>query len=276
MKISVAVAPANALPSAFVVWRGLEESIRKAAAYGFDGVELALADHDQVDIERIQSLCTDYGIEISAISTGQVFASKGLYLTDPDTKGRQKAIDCLQGLIDVAAVFGKIVNIGRVRGMIADGETYQVTRERFVSSAQHLADYAKERDVEIIIEPVNRYEINFINSLEDAEDVLQAVGRSNVGLMPDVFHMNIEDVSITGELARYRDVISYVHFADSNRLSPGQGHLNFPELVNILKAINYDGWVAVECLPKPDPDTAARQAIDYLRQLIPDHRKERL
>lgn len=271
MKISVVVAPANALPSAFVVWRGLEESIRKAAEYGYDGVELALAGNAQVDIERIQSLCAEFDIEISAISTGQVFAAKGLYLSDPDTKKRQEAISCLQGLIDVAKVFGKKVNIGRVRGIIGEGETYSTVLHRFACSTQQLADYAAARGVEILIEPVNRYEINFINSLRDAEDVLEAIDRSNVGLMPDVFHMNIEDVSIAGELARYRDVISYIHFADSNRLAPGQGHLNFPELVNTLRAIDYEGWVAVECLPKPDPDTAARQAINYLRQLIPCH-----
>ena len=46
--------------------------------------------------------------------------------------------------------------------------------------------------------------------------------------MPDVFHMNIEDASIGGSLKAAKDVIAYVHFADSNRWAPGDGHLDFP------------------------------------------------
>jgi len=86
--------------------------------------------------------------------------------------------------------------------------------------------------------------------------------------MPDIFHMNIEDASITDSLREAGDKISYVHFADSNRWAPGQGHLNFPEIIGVLKSISYDRFVTVEMLPKPDPDSAARMAIDYLRRAI--------
>jgi len=68
---------------------------------------------------------------------------------------------------------------------------------------QQLCDIALQRDVTIIVEPVNRYEINFINSLDDGVAVLAKVQRSNTGLMPDVFHMNIEDAQIGASLARY-------------------------------------------------------------------------
>ncbi|NLD73090.1 MAG: sugar phosphate isomerase/epimerase, partial [Chloroflexi bacterium] len=63
--------------------------------------------------------------------------------------------------------------------------------------------------------------------------------------------------------------VGYVHFADSNRLAPGQGHLDFPAILAVLGEIGYDGWVTAEILPHPDPDAAARAAIDYLRTLIP-------
>ncbi len=86
--------------------------------------------------------------------------------------------------------------------------------------------------------------------------------------MPDVFHMNIEDRSIQSELVRCAEYISYIHFADSNRLAPGQGHLHFPDIINTLKAVGYDGWITIEILPEPDPDIAAYQAVNYIRQLI--------
>ncbi len=81
MKIAVAIATENALPTAFVVFRGIEESIRKAAQLGYDGVELALMDKDQVSIEQVEHLIKEHGLEIPVVSTGQVFAGHQLRFT---------------------------------------------------------------------------------------------------------------------------------------------------------------------------------------------------
>jgi sugar phosphate isomerase/epimerase len=89
----------------------------------------------------------------------------------------------------------------------------------------------------------------------------------NFALMPDLFHMNIEDRSITGELERFIKRVAYIHLADSNRLAPGRGHIDFPAVFATLRRCGYDGWASVEILPLPDADTAARQAMDFLRPL---------
>jgi len=78
MKLSIAIASENALPSAFVVFRGFEKSIRDAAALGYDGVELALKNADEVNPQVIKSLLNETGLQVSCISTGQVFAESGL------------------------------------------------------------------------------------------------------------------------------------------------------------------------------------------------------
>jgi sugar phosphate isomerase/epimerase len=269
MKLAVAIATADAPPSAFVVWRGLAASMAKAAALGYDGVELALADAGQADCDEIARLCDIHGLEISAISTRQVYAVHGLYLTHPDPDKRRQTVACLQGLVDVAARFGRKVNLGRARGMVQPDEPVEAASARFLSAARHLAAYAGERGVEILLEPVNRYELNFINSVAEGAELLADLNMPNMRLMPDVFHMNIEDDSIPAALTRHAPLISYIHFADSNRRAPGQGHLHFPEIVATLKALNYAGWVTVEILPLPDPDAAARAAVQYLRPLIP-------
>jgi sugar phosphate isomerase/epimerase len=86
MKVAVAIASENALPTAFVVFRGLEQSIRKAAELGYDGVELAILDKNQVDINVVKSLIKKYNMEIPAISSGQVFAGSKLWFTSPDVE----------------------------------------------------------------------------------------------------------------------------------------------------------------------------------------------
>ncbi len=269
MKIAVAIATEDALPTAFVVFRGIEESIRTAARLGYDGVELALMDKDQVSMERVERLIREYGLAIPVVSTGQVFAGHKLWLTDSDAARRQRAVEIFKGLVDVAAEFRAMVNMGRVRGFIAEGETAEIAEGRFAEAVRELAAYARRKGVDLILEPVNRYEINFINSVDEGAALLERLAIPGLKLMPDVFHMNIEDASIEGSLRKHIRHIAYVHFADSNRLAPGWGHLDFAAIVGALNEVGYAGWTSVEILPKPDPDSAARQAIQYLRKFIP-------
>ncbi len=270
MKIGIAVAPPEALPSAFVVFRDdLEVSFRKARALGFDGVELALLHPGQIDPDRIERLLEDTGLEIPMISSGQVFAEGGFCFTSPDRRIRDAAVSRIKGLVDLAGRFRSMVNIGRVRGPLNPGEPRPESERRFLDALNEVALHAEPRGVTIALEPVNRYEIDFINRVEEAAEMIARLGRPNVTVMPDVFHMNIEDSCIESSLAAHRDRIGYIHFADSNRLAPGMGHLHFPNIISVLDAVGYTGYVTVEILPLPDPDTAAARAARYLRALVP-------
>jgi sugar phosphate isomerase/epimerase len=182
---------------------------------------------------------------------------------------RTKAIEVFKGLVEVAAEFGAMVNVGRVRGIVEEGETLEIAESRFYNVIKEISDYAAKFGVKLILEPVNRYEINFINTLDQGVELIHKMGIKNIGLMPDLFHMNIEDVSIEGALIKHAKYIDYMHFADSNRLAPGWGHLDFESIIIALKEAHFDGWITVEILPEPDPDSAARQAITYLRKFIP-------
>ena len=271
MKLAIAIADAHAPANAFVVWRGFAASIPKAAEFGYHGVELALKTAAEVDEEQLAALLARHRIEVSAITTGQVFACLGLYFTQPEEKARRAVIEVFSGLIRLAARFGNIVNIGRARGFIAEGQSRVEAERLFVDTMRRLCDIAGPQGVTLVIEPVNRYEINFINSLDEGAALLALVARPNAGLMPDVFHMNIEDAHIGAALARHAALVKYVHFADSNRLAPGQGHLDFDDIFRGLQSAHYDDWASVEILPKPDPDTAARQAAEFLLPRIAKH-----
>jgi len=273
MKIGLAIAPEQAAPSAFVVFRDrLETSMEKAAALGYDGVELALSDAAQAEPDRIQRALTATGLALAAVSTGRVYAERQVWLTHPDERTRREAVAILCGLIDVAAPFGALVNIGRVRGPVPDGDTLATATDRFVGSLRECAEYAAERGVTMVLEPVNRYETNFLNSVPEALEMLDRLGLPNVLLMPDVFHMNIEDVSIEGSLRQAGSRVGYVHLADSNRLAPGAGHLSFSSIAKTLAEIGYNGWVTAEILPRPSPEAAAAAAIATLRSCFPPRR----
>ncbi|MCC8024277.1 MAG: sugar phosphate isomerase/epimerase [Clostridium sp.] len=268
MKVAVTIAGSEAKASAFVVWRGFEESVRKAGAYGFDGVELALKDKSDIDEDRLARLLEANKIEVSCISTGQVFADRGMYFTHPDPEVRRRTIEVFSGLIGLASRFGKTVNIGRARGFIPEGKTRKDTEALFVETMREICDIAADSGVEMILEPVNRYEINFINNLDEGAALLEKVKRGNCGLQPDVFHMNIEDARMGESLVRHKKWIRYIHLADSNRYAPGMGHLDFEEVFGALKKIEYDGWASIEILPGNNPDSMAERAIRYLKPLV--------
>jgi 5-keto-L-gluconate epimerase len=274
MKLSIAIADTHALPSAFVVYRGFQECIPKAASLGFDGVELALKRAEEVNTSQLQGLLDDNGLEVSCISTGQVYADGGLMFTQEDKSKREQVKTIFREFIDLAENFGKIVNIGRVRGQIGNRPKAHV-EDLFIEVARELCAYALPKKVTLILEPVNRYEIDFINSVEEGVQLMEKVHMPNMMLMPDVFHMNIEDKTIGPELARNIEHIKYIHFADSNRLAPGQGHTDFEKIFNNLLLANYDGWISAEILPKPNPDVAAKQTADFLLPLIKAYNQKR-
>ncbi len=275
MKLSVAVAGKQAPPSAFVVWRGFEESISKAADLGYHGIELALKTADDINPDQLSSWLSKHKLEVSCISTGQVFATLGLYFTHPDVSKRRMVIDLFADLVNLAADFGQLVNVGRTRGFIAEGQSQQEAEQLFIETSRQICDYAGERGVTVIIEPVNRYEINFVNNLDQGAELLAKVGRDNLGLMPDVFHMNIEDDHIGDSLARNASLVKYIHFADSNRWAPGWGHLDFDDVFDGLRRANFDGWSSIEILPEPDPDSAAKKAAETILPMIETYNKNR-
>ncbi len=266
IKISLAVAPENALPSAFVVFRDrLEISIKKAAKLGYDGVELALLHKDQVNLAQIKKLLKETELEIPMVSTGQIFADTGISFTNSDKCIRDKAVSDFSGLMEVAAELGSMINIGRLRGMLIAGES---SEENFLECMEKVLQLSESLKVKVALETVNRYEINFLNSCDECADMIDRLNHPQLVMMPDVFHMNIEDPSIEGAFWRHAEKIGYVHFADSNRWAPGRGHLDFLSIISALNSCGYNGYAGVEILPFPDPDKAAEESINMLRRFL--------
>ena len=157
--------------------------------------------------------------------------------TEPDESKRQQLTGVFQDLINLAADFSQMVNIGRVRGFIYDAPREEA-EGRFLDMARHLCDYAAPKGVTLVLEPVNRYEIDFINSVGEGAELMTKVDRPNMKLMPDVFHMNIEDRTIGGELARHVDHVGYVH---PRRLEPTRAGTGSHRLRRHLRAPRKSG-----------------------------------
>ena len=281
MKLSCVITTPEVTREALAVFTGsFEQKLAKARALGYDGVELMLRDPSKLNVDDVRSALNRHGLAVSQIVSGEVFMSDNLALVHPDDAICEAAMRSVQSIIQFAGALGRgtIVNIGRVRGRLdwlpVDKS---VAHARMIKTLQTVVDYAASYGVRIALEPCNRYEVDFVQSTRDGLEVAAEVNRPpsprpNFGLMLDVFHMNIEDPSIEDALREARAVLLHVHIADSNRLPPGSGHIDFASIVATLREIGYFGFLSVEARPLPDPDTAARQTIEFMSRLLPGAR----
>jgi sugar phosphate isomerase/epimerase len=148
------------------------------------------------------------------------------------------------------------------------GTLYELHAEILIEELVQLAPVAEEAGVMMMLEPLNRYESQFIQRLEQAHKVCEAVGSPNVGFMADLFHMNIEEVDMGQAIEATGDYLRYVHLADSNRFEPGAGHLDFRPALGALKRIGYDGFMTLECrVMGADKGRALTDAAALIRRL---------
>jgi len=253
--------------SALAFKEDFEESIKKVADLGFDGAELAVRNPKDLKVNDVINIIKVNNLEVPAIGTGQAYGEEGLSFSDPDETIRKMAVERINDQIVFASNFNAQVIIGLIRGYIEEGVNKAEAEEWTIDCLRKCTEFAKEYNIRLTLEPVNRYESNFINTLNEGIEFIVRVGASNLGLLADTFHMNIEEVSIYNSIIQAKDFITHVHFADSNRWAPGCGHLDFAKIVQTLKKINYQGYVSAEILPFPDPDSCARLTAEHLNKI---------
>ena len=250
-----------------------EEKAHKAALLGFDGIELMVRDPAGLDWPHVQATLQAAGLEVPQIVTGELYGADGLCLVTADNDLYRRAEARLHSVIDLAAYLGAMINLGRTRGRLdfmgkTPGAGQPVSRaaawEIAVERLRKLGEYAFEKQVKITLEPLNRYESDFILTAAEGMRFIQAVNLDNLGLMLDLFHMNIEEPSIEEGLRTASDRLWHVHIADSSRQYPGSGHLQYDGIFATLKEMGYQGYISAEVFPLPDPDTAAQKTIEFL------------
>ena len=276
LKMSIKVADIDAKRSAYVVWRGFEESIEKARELGYQGIELGLRQYEDVDFIKLSGFLSKYGMQVSSIGTGQVFSDLHLMLCDVDESRRRQAIKVVKELINVAADFSGRINLSRVCGNCPSEALYEHAMAQLVDSISILTDYAETKKVMLLLEPINRYESNMLNTIDQAVELIRWIPTESLGILPDLFHMNIEEADLRKSLIDNRSLIKYLHFADSNRYAPGMGHINYQEVFDVLIEMKYSGWLCMDILPMPTSDKAAQGAIRYLKMFMKKYEAERL
>src|ERR1043166_778444 len=245
----------------FVFWDDLSASCARAAALGFDAVELFFQEARTVNVTEVKAAVDAHKLSIAAFGTGAGWAKHKLRLTDPDARVRRRAIEFIARFIELAAQFQAPVIVGSMQGRWEGGVSRQQGLSWLADALNELGELAAKHNVPLLYEFLNRYETNLLNTAEDSLAFLRMFHTQNVKLLCDLFHMNIEERDVAAALRQVGHKLGHVHFVDTNRHAVGFGHLNVGPVAEALRDVGYDGFLSAEVLPQPDAETAAKQTM---------------
>ena len=250
----------------FVFWDDLAAGCRQAAELGFDAVEVFPPGPEAIDTTELRRLLKANGLALAAVGTGAGWVRHRLTLTSGDAFVREEAIAFVRSIIDFAGEFGAPAIIGSMQGRWGDGVDRPAAMTHLATALNELGEHARRHGAVLIYEPLNRYETNLVNTVEDGVTLLRTLSTDNVKLLCDLFHMNIEEVDLAAALRTGAGHVGHVHFVDSNRRPAGLGHLDFGPIAAALREMGYSGFASAEALPYPSPIEAARQTMVAYRR----------
>ena len=250
----------------FVFHDDVPDACRIAAELGFDAVELFASSAEAIRSLPMADLLKSHNLKLAAVGTGAGMVVHKLHLCDTDAARREQAEKFIRDIMNTGAEFGAPAIIGSMQGKFDDVVDQPTAKKYLQDSLQRLGEHAERLGTILIYEPLNRYETNMANTMQQGVELLNPLATKSVKLLADLFHMNIEEVSIAEALKTVGEHIGHVHFVDSNRQAAGRGHMDYAPITAALASIGYDGYASAEAFPIPDAMTTARQTMETFRK----------
>lgn len=252
----------------FVFWDGIEDACTRASELGFDAIEIFPPSREAVDAAKLNPILEKHQLAVAALGTGAGMVKHKLSLTDADSERRTQARAFVKQIVDKAAEFGASAIIGSMQGRWG-GEVDKATALSHLGEAlDECGAHAESHGRPLFYEPLNRYETNLCNTVNDGVQLLESITSKNVLLLADLFHMNIEEENIADALRAGGKHIGHIHFVDSNRRPTGYGHMDYRPIAAALKEIGFEGYACAEAFPYPDSQSAAEATINAYKEYL--------
>ena len=226
---------------------------------GFQGVEISLYGTTPDRLTKVFSKANSLGLNIFC-GTG-VDGEHDPSSEEPNI--RKNALQYLKNCIDIAAQ-GNACAINGV--LYAPWQAFSdIPKEkRWENSAQVLreaAEYGTKKGIDLHVEVINRFESDFMNTLEEGAAFLEKVNHAHVKLLVDTFHMNIEEDNMFTSIKKYISKIGCIHICENHRGVPGTGHIDWKQLIETLEEVGYDGFLEMETFTEKGTEVARGMGI---------------
>jgi len=253
-----------ALPERWRDDRDLRTTLDGLRQLGFSGVELNIADPFCLDWTDLFAFLKEHGLAMFRFASGLTAKTRSLSLSAADDETRLRSVAACRQMVRALAGTNIGIILGFLKGPVATDRAG--ARRRFALSLADLVPDAAAHSVPLVVEATNRYESSVANSLDDAAGLLPpppARGRW-AQILPDTFHMNIEESDAPGALVRHAALFSSIHLSDNNRLFPGRGAIAFASIIGKLRRIGWKGFCAIEGNTTEGLVADARTAVEAL------------
>lgn len=214
---------------------------------GFDTVEIPIESPDHIDAKKVKA-----ALDKAGIVCGTVCACMGPGRDFRGTPEEQAtAMEYCKALIDQMVILDCPSLIGPVYSVVGKADAVDPKQQKVewalvVKNLKELAKYAEERGRQICVEPLNRFETDFLNTCDQGLKLIAAVGSPALKLHLDTFHMNIEEKNQAEAIIKAGEHLAHFHACGSDRGTPGNDHIDWKPIVAALKKIKYDGDVVIE------------------------------
>jgi len=229
-------------------------------AWGFESVEIPLEHELHIIPSYIKSELNRYGLECGAIGCA-VGPGRDLRGTAEE---QQACLEYIHHMIDMAVVLDCPTLVGPIYSSVGRAE-FVPEKERkaqwklVVGHLKMICRYAEKKGKKMALEPLNRFETDFINTCDQGLQMVRDVGSPALGLLLDTFHMNIEEKNTARALLRAGKSLAHFHACGCDRGTPGSDHIDWKSIAVALKKIGYKRDVVIESFT-PDVKIIARAA----------------
>ena len=223
---------------------------KKIAGIGYKGIELSIRDIGDVGWEDFDYHLKKNNLELVTIATGLIRVADKVSLIDDEKKDRDLAISKLVKMIDHISGYpgcSKNILIGFLKGTVSNIKSiYNKQVNTLKNSLVELLKVAENKKVTLVLEIINHGDSNFLYTIESGVDFISKFKSDYLKLAIDTYHMSIDEADITDSIEKAGSNIGYVHLSDDNRGYPGLGGIDFSEIINTLKMIDYTGYLTLE------------------------------
>ncbi len=237
------------------------EKFPKYSKIGFDGVEIALQERGDINTSFIKDKLSENGLVCGSLCA---LVGEGTDLRGPDKAVIQAGKDYIRDLVDVAVELGAEVIVGPLYSAVGRANMVEPAQrkkewETVKSGLKEVCSYAEDKGIYLALEPLNRFETDFINICSDAMKMIDEIGSDILKIHLDTFHMHIEEKSSADAIRAAGDLMYMLHTSENDRGAPGTGQVHWKEVAQAVKDTGYDRWVVIESFT-PEVEIIAKAA----------------
>ena len=259
----------------------IEGTLERLEGQGYDAIEM-FGEPKRLDLKRLRDIFHSFSFSVCGVtgmwgSISEDSRKRKLLSSNLDsiTYSEEYVKDCIKicqflgGRKMNICLFADndLVTFDRNHRMLPEERKVAVT-QKAIPTLSKLCKIAKDYDVQLLLEPLNRYSTPYCSTAKDAIDIVNKVNHDYFGVLLDTFHMNIEEDSVEDAILRSKELLRHTHFADNNRKMPGYAHINFQSIMQALHSIGYNEYISFEPnITDKEYEYSTKGGLDFIKSM---------